>query len=170
MKPKRDLSMQYNLRPLKREEYFMLEEFLYDAIFVPSGEAPPPPSVLLEPSLQNYYQDFGRAHDYCLVAEQEGMLLGAVWARLLSSPLKGYGYVDEHTPELAISVQKEFRGKGIGTALLIKLLDLLQSKGYSQVSLSVQKENPAADLYKRVGFTTLEEKGDDYLMLYAFAR
>jgi len=41
--------MQYNLRPLKREEYSMLEEFLYDAIFVPSGEAPPPRSVLLEP-------------------------------------------------------------------------------------------------------------------------
>lgn len=111
MKPKRDLSMQYNLRPLKREEYSMLEEFLYDAIFVPSGEAPPPRSVLLEPSIQNYYQDFGRAHDYCLVAEQEGMLLGAVWARVLSRPLKGYGYVDEHTPELAISVQKEFRNR-----------------------------------------------------------
>ncbi len=106
--------MQYNLRPLKREEYSMLEEFLYDAIFVPSGEAPPPRSVLLEPSIQNYYQDFGRAHDYCLVAEQEEMLLGAVWARVLSSPLKGYGYVDEHTPELAISVQKEFRNRGTG--------------------------------------------------------
>ncbi|MDD2394781.1 MAG: GNAT family N-acetyltransferase [Sphaerochaeta sp.] len=162
--------MQYNLRPLKQEEYSLLEDFLYDAIFVPVGEEALPRSVLLEPSIQNYYQDFGRAHDYCLVAEQEGKLLGAVWARVLSGPVKGYGYVDEHTPELAISVQNEFRGKGIGTALLRAMLDLLQRAGYGQTSLSVQKENPAADLYKRLGFTTLEEKDEDYLMLYAFAR
>ena len=162
--------MQYNLRPLKQEEYSLLEDFLYDAIFVPVGEEALPRSVLLEPSIQNYYQDFGRAHDYCLVAEQEGKLLGSVWARVLSGPVKGYGYVDEHTPELAISVQNEFRGKGIGTALLRAMLDLLQRAGYGQTSLSVQKENPAADLYKRLGFTTLEEKDEDYLMLYAFAR
>ncbi|MDD3457122.1 GNAT family N-acetyltransferase [Sphaerochaeta sp.] len=162
--------MQYNLRPLKQEEYSLLEDFLYDAIFVPVGEEVLPRSVLLEPSIQNYYQDFGRAHEYCLVAEQEGKLLGAVWARVLSGPVKGYGYVDEHTPELAISVQNEFRGKGIGTALLRAMLDLLQRAGYGQTSLSVQKENPAADLYKRLGFTTLEEKDEDYLMLYAFAR
>lgn len=162
--------MQYNLRPLKQEEYSLLEDFLYDAIFVPVGEEALPRSVLLEPSIQNYYQDFGRAHDYCLVAEQEGKLLGAVWARVLSGPVKGYGYVDEHTPELAISVQNEFRGMGIGTALLRAMLDLLQRAGYGQISLSVQKENPAADLYKRLGFTTLEEKDEDYLMLYAFAR
>ena len=162
--------MQYNLRPLKQEEYSLLEDFLYDAIFVPVGEEVLPRSVLLEPSIQNYYQDFGRAHDYCLVAEQEGKLLGAVWARVLSGPVKGYGYVDEHTPELAISVQNEFRGRGIGTALLRAMLDLLQRAGYGQTSLSVQKENPAADLYKRLGFTTLEEKDEDYLMLYAFAR
>lgn len=162
--------MQYNLRPLKQEEYSLLEDFLYDAIFVPVGEEALPRSVLLEPSIQNYYQDFGRAHDYCLVAEQEGKLLGAVWARVLSGPVKGYGYVDEHTPELAISVQNEFRGMGIGTALLRAMLDLLQRAGYGQTSLSVQKENPAADLYKRLGFTTLEEKDEDYLMLYAFTR
>lgn len=162
--------MQYNLRPLKQEEYSLLEDFLYDAIFVPVGEEALPRSVLLEPSIQNYYQDFGRAHDYCLVAEQEGKLLGAVWARVLSGSVKGYGYVDEHTPELAISVQNEFRGMGIGTALLRAMLDLLQRAGYGQTSLSVQKENPAADLYKRLGFTTLEEKDEDYLMLYAFAR
>jgi len=162
--------MQYNLRPLKQEEYSLLEDFLYDAIFVPVGEEALPRSVLLEPSIQNYYQDFGRAHDYCLVAEQEGKLLGAVWARVLSGPVKGYGYVDDHTPELAISVQNEFRGKGIGTALLRAMLDLLQRAGYGQTSLSVQKENPAADLYKRLGFTTLEEKDEDYLMLYTFAR
>ncbi|MEA5107747.1 MAG: GNAT family N-acetyltransferase [Sphaerochaeta associata] len=162
--------MQYNLRPLKQEEYSLLEDFLYDAIFVPVGEEVLPRSVLLEPSIQNYYQDFGRAHDYCLVAEQEGKLLGAVWARVLSGPVKGYGYVDEHTPELTISVQNEFRGMGIGTALLRAMLDLLQRAGYGQTSLSVQKENPAADLYKRLGFTTLEEKDEDYLMLYAFAR
>jgi ribosomal protein S18 acetylase RimI-like enzyme len=158
------------LRPIYIQEYPLLEDFLYDAIFVPVGEEAPPRSVLLEPSILNYYQDFGREGDYCVVAEQEGTLRGAVWGRVLSGPVKGYGFVDEHTPELAISVQQEFRGKGIGTALLCAMLDFLRSKGCRQASLSVQKENPAVDLYKRIGFAIIEERGEDYLMLYTFKR
>jgi hypothetical protein len=41
--------MQYNLRPLKQEEYSLLEDFLYDAIFVPVGEEALPRSVCLNP-------------------------------------------------------------------------------------------------------------------------
>lgn len=163
-------SMQYNLRPLQKEEYGVLEDFLYDAIFVPDGEEPPLRSVLLEPSIQNYCKDYGRDGDFCLVAEIEGNLVGAVWVRILAGPVRGYGYVDDATPEFAISIQKEYRNKGIGTALLLALLDLLQAKGYKHASLSVQKENPAVNLYTRVGFAIVDDKGEDYLMLYTFAQ
>ncbi len=159
--------MQFNLRPLQREEFPLLEDFLYDAIFVPEGQSPPPRAVLLEPAIQNYFQDFGRADDYCLVAEVAGKLIGAVWARVLAGTVQGYGYVDEHTPELAVSIQREYRNRGIGSALLAAMLDLLRSQGWRQVSLSVQKDNPAVNLYKRIGFSTIEDKGGDYLMLYS---
>ena len=60
----------------------------------------------------------------------------------------------------------EYRGRGIGTQLLTALLRLLRENGYRQVSLSVQKENPALRLYQRTGFRILAETGTEYLMLW----
>ncbi len=161
--------MQYAIRPIKKEEYGSLKDFLYDAIFIPEGQTPLPRTVLQEKALQNYYLDFGREDDTCLVAEAEGSLVGAVWARILSGEVKGYGYVDASTPEIAISVQREYRKKGIGTALLSAMLALLGKKGYKHASLSVQKQNPALHLYERVGFSILADKNDEYLMVYDLA-
>ena len=66
--------------------------------------------------------------------------------------MEDYGHVDEHTPSLAVSLLPEYLNQGIGTQLLNRLLDLLLKNGYHQASLSVQKENPAARLYGRLGF------------------
>ena len=48
---------------------------------------------------------------------------------------------------------------------LILLIACLQESGYSQVSLSVQKDNPALHLYLREGFALLDEHGTEFLML-----
>ena len=79
--------------------------------------------------------------------------------------MEDYGHIDDHTPSLAISVLPEHRGQGIGTCLLETLLACLQESGYSQVSLSVQKDNPALHLYLREGFALLDEHGTEFLML-----
>lgn len=72
--------MQPFLRPMKEEEYPLLSDFLYEAIFVPAGVAAPPRSVLSCPELQVYIAHFGTGlDDHCFVAEQDGALLGAVW-------------------------------------------------------------------------------------------
>lgn len=160
----------FTIRPLDPTEYSLLDDFLYDAIFLPQGHDPLPRTVLQEPSIQNYSKDFGKEDDFCLVSEVQGRLVGAVWVRILSGEVKGYGYVDAATPELAISVRREFRSKGIGTALLDAMLALLQAEGYAQLSLSVQKENPAFRLYTRLGFSVIDDKGEDFLMLYTFKR
>ena len=55
--------------------------------------------------------------------------------------------------------------KDFGQQLMTAMLDLLKVKGYPSVSLSVSKDNPAAHFYKRLGFVTVEEREDDYLML-----
>ena len=34
------------------EEYRLLENFLYEAIFVPNGESAPPKSIIYQPELQ----------------------------------------------------------------------------------------------------------------------
>ena len=149
------------IRSLQINETSLLRDFLYEAIFVPEGMNAPRNVVDL-PELQVYIQDFGsRIGDYALVAESFGRLLGVVWVRLMND----YGHVDDQTPSLAISLYAAYRGKGIGTALLQAMLGLLSSEGYKKVSLSVQKANPAARLYERLGFKTVRETDEEYVMV-----
>lgn len=150
------------IRSLQINEASLLRDFLYEAIFVPEGMNAPPRNVVDLPELQVYIQDFGsRIGDYSLVAESFGRVLGAVWVRLMND----YGHVDDQTPSLAISLYAAYRGKGIGTALLQAMFGLLYSEGYKKVSLSVQKANPAARLYERLGFKTVRETDEEYVMV-----
>ncbi|MDE7061830.1 MAG: MmcQ/YjbR family DNA-binding protein, partial [Lachnospiraceae bacterium] len=48
-----------NIRCLKREEYSLLEGFLYDAIYIPEGVAAPPKEIIYQPELAVYIEDFG---------------------------------------------------------------------------------------------------------------
>ena len=150
------------IRPLKPEEILLLEEFLYQAIFIPQGLEPLPRSILKEPDLEMYIKNFGQQpDDWALAAEVDGRLVGAVWIRIM----KDYSYYDDQTPSLSISFLPEFRGQGLGQQLMTAMLDLLKAKGYPSVSLSVSKDNPAVGFYQRLGFVTVEEREDNYLML-----
>lgn len=155
--------MNYIIRKIKESEYPLLSSFLYEAIFIPDGMEAPPRSIIQLPQLQLYISDFGSCKDdWCLVAETDQKVVGAVWVRLM----KDYGYVDDETPSFAISVYKEYRGLGIGSDLMRKMLDLLKEKGYQKASLSVQKVNYAAKMYQKIGFEIIEEKEDEYIMIY----
>lgn len=153
--------MNYRIRQMKKSEYPILSDFLYEAIFIPEGAKKPPKSVIEQLELQVYIADFGKADDWCLVAEAEGKVVGAVWGRIMDD----YGHVDDETPSLAISVYEEYRRLGIGTALVGAMLRLLKEQGYRQTSLSVQKENFAVGLYKKAGFEVADERGEEYIMV-----
>lgn len=88
-----------------------------------------------------------------LVAETKGKIIGAVWVRIM----KDYGHIEDKIPSLAISLYKEYRGQGIGTAMLNEMLALLKESGYERVSLSVQKANYAAKMYQKIDFETVAE-------------
>lgn len=149
------------IRALREKEYPLLEDFLYEAIFLPEGAEAPPRSILLRPELRVYIDSFGtQRDDYALAAEVGGKIVGAVWARIMED----YGHIDDETPSLAISLYPDFRGRGIGTALLREMLALLKRHGYRRVSLSVQKANRAGQLYRRVGFEAVAETGEEYIM------
>lgn len=153
--------MDYIIRKLKQSEAKVLDIFLYEAIFIPKGVEPVPKEIIKEPELQIYVSDFGKDTDLCYVAEIDEKIVGAVWTRIIND----YGHIDDETPSLAISVLKEYRGLGIGTKLMKKILKALKEQGYKQVSLSVQKENYAVDMYKKVGFRILNENKEDYIMI-----
>lgn len=150
------------IRPITREEIPLLEDYLYLAIFVPDGEDPPPRSILEKPELRVYLDGFGESpHDRCLVAEEDGRVVGAVWTRIMDD----YGHVDDQTPSFAISLLPEARGQGTGTALMKAMLARLQEAGYRQASLAVQKRNYAVRLYRAVGFETVAENEEEHIMV-----
>lgn len=159
--------MKYTIiRKIQRDEYRILNDFLYEAIFIPEGTSPPPKSIIEKPELQVYVEDFGRKDDYCLVAEINSKIIGAVWVRIVND----YGHIDNNIPSLAISLYKEFRGQGIGTALLESILSMLKSEGYEKVSLSVQKENYAYRMYLKSGFEVVYENNKEYIMVCDFGK
>jgi ribosomal protein S18 acetylase RimI-like enzyme len=82
------------------------------------------------------------------------------WLILFSEP-----YIDESTPEFAISLFKEYRNRGIGFQLMSAMIKYLRDSGYKQTSLNVKKENYAIKLYKKMGFEIIGEDNEDYLML-----
>ena len=155
--------MDYTIREMQKQEYPLLDNFLYEAIFVPEGIEPPPKTIITSPELQVYVDRFGESKDdWGLAAEVDGKIVGAVWVRIMND----YGHIDDETPSLAISLYKEYRGIGIGTAMMKEILVLLKSHGYSRVSLSVQKANYAVKLYLKVGFEIVRENEEEYIMVY----
>lgn len=112
-----------------------------------------------------FLEDFGRPDDLCLVGESQGYILGAVWTRILAGEIKGYGNIDDRTPEVCISVKQEFRRQGIGRKLMQEMITLLKSHGYEKISLSVSKGNCADQMYRKLGFEVLIEGEEDYLMV-----
>lgn len=153
--------MDYLIREMKKEEYCLLDDFLYEAIYIPEGMEPPDRSVINCPELQEYIAEFGkRQHDKALVAEVRGNVVGAVWVRVMND----YGHIDTDTPSLAVSVYREYRGQGIGTSLLNQLLAEEKAAGYSRISLSVQKDNYAVRMYQKAGFTVVDESPEEYIM------
>lgn len=154
--------MNYTIREINAAEYPLLEDFLYEAIFIPQGVEPPPRSIINNDELQVYIKDFGeKPDDRCLIAEADEKIVGAVWVRIMED----YGHIDDETPSFAISLYREYRGHGIGTALIVKMLELLRESGYKKASLAVQKENYAVKMYKKVGFEVVGENAEEYIMV-----
>ncbi len=155
--------MDYTIREIQKQEYPLLDNFLYEAIFVPEGIEPPPKTIITSPELQVYVAHFGESKDdWGFVAEVDDKIVGAVWVRIMDD----YGHIDDKTPSLAISLYQEYRGFGIGTAMMKEFLTLLKSHGYNQVSLSVQKANYAAKMYLKIGFEIVWENEEEYIMTF----
>jgi ribosomal protein S18 acetylase RimI-like enzyme len=154
------------IREIKAREIRILEDLLYEAIYQPDEAELISREVINVPKIRAYIDDFGqRKDDYCLVAVLNDQIIGAVWVRILAGEIKGYGYIDDKTPEFAISLFKGNRKQGIGTLLMKKMILHLRKKGYGQTSLSVHKENYAVGMYQKLGFEIIGENDEDYLML-----
>ena len=154
--------MNYNIRKIREDEHTLLNDFIYEAIFIPEGVEPPPKSIINQPDLQVYISNFGKEKDdLCFVAEADGKVVGAVWVR----DMNDYGHIAEGVPSFAISLYREYRNFGIGTRLMETMLCELKDRGYSRTSLAVQKANYAVKMYKKVGFEIYDENDEEYIMV-----
>ncbi|AFY91711.1 GNAT family N-acetyltransferase [Chamaesiphon minutus] len=140
----------YNIRTLTNQDESILWTMLMYAAHESSVD-----TVRENPALDRYVKDWGKSGDFGLVAIDNTHALGAAWLRLFPSNNRGFGYVDEGIPELAIAVLPEHRGKGIGTKLLIQTIELASSL-YPAISLSVRANNPVINLYQRAGFVKVD--------------
>lgn len=152
-----------SIRPFLDDDMPFLTKMLYEALYVPDGEAPFLPEILHQPQIRKYVEGFGsRTGDIGLIAEADGMPVGAAWCRLLH----GYGYVDDKTPELSVAVAPGWRRAGIGTSLVEALCLQLAEAGFRRLSLSCDSRNPAIRLYRRLGFLTIRiDEGVSHIML-----
>jgi len=76
----------------------------------------------------------------------------------------GWGYISDTIPELSMAILPECRGMGIGTKLLEKIIEDNRQK-YPQISLSVDPQNEAMKLYKRLGFRECGVSGTSITMI-----
>jgi len=154
----------FAFRPLTPADEPFLWDMLYLALYVPPGQPVLHRDVLRHPQISRYVERWGQADDMGLLALDGDRPVGAAWLRLLTGENRGYGYVDETTPELSIAVLPEYRGRGVGSALMARLLESARSR-FAAVCLSVSPGNPARRLYERLGFQVANDEPPSITMI-----
>jgi ribosomal protein S18 acetylase RimI-like enzyme len=160
----------YNFRPINKTDVPFVWDMLYEIRYARSvreGKVQPSRDILKTPELAKYVQDWGRTGDTGFIATSTDnqLPIGAAWYRLFKEDDKGYGYIDDKTPEIAIAVLPEYRGKGLGQVLMLHLLEQAKLDGYQQISLSCSSTNDnALHLYQKLGFEKVEVFDISFIM------
>ncbi len=155
-----------NIRPATREDAEFLKTMLFEAArWNPDWPFEPMETVLAEPMLVRYHEDWGRPGDGGAVAELDGVPVGACWYRVFTADEPGYGFVDEKIPELGLAVQPLHRRKGIGEALLRAAKVQAREEGYQALSLSVAAHNGSRMMYELSGCEQVAVDGDSWTMV-----
>ena len=90
-------------------------------------------------------------NDLAIIAkDSSNRPIGAIWTHYSNPPL----HIDisgTQVPEIVISVDKNFRSQGVGSALVDEFILRAQDR-FPEVCLNVHVRNPARKLYERKGF------------------
>ncbi len=157
--------MAVTLRAACADDGPFLAQMLVQAAFWRPDQTPGAAvDVLADPALAHYVQGWPRPTDVGVIAEVSEPV-GAAWIRLFRSDDPGYGFVDESTPELTIAVLPGHRRQGIGRQLLEHLAAQARVAGHVRLSLSVEHDNQALQLYRRIGFREVGRSANSLTMV-----
>lgn len=144
---------EFALRPARASDGAFLADMVVEAANWRPGVDRPRPDVLDSAEYQRYLAGWMRPGDAGVVAETGGgTAVGAAWYRMLPRSAPGFGWVGTGVPELIIGVRPIWRAHGVGRLLLHELCDTARRAGYARISLSVERGNFAATLYRSEGF------------------
>ena len=81
-----------------------------------------------------------------LVAKEEGKIVGSATLNRLSGRM-------DHRGDFSVSVMKEYWNKGIGSQLLLRIIEFAKENSFEIIDLQVRSDNLAAKhLYEKYGF------------------
>lgn len=156
----------FSLRPATSGDGHFLEDMLVAAVNWPADRNWSRDRVLQNPSFSRYLVEWMRPGDFGLVAvDSTDVPIGASWYRFLGPDEPGHGYLARDIPELTLAVVEEWRGRGVGKALIRALMSEARARGLTALSLSVERANSAHDLYVDAGFRVVESIDDADTML-----
>lgn len=148
------------IQRLHSEQPEPLRDALYEAAFWRGDDRPGVADALARPHLRVYIDGWGRPGDVAVGARDSlGVFGGAAWFRLFTEADHGYGFVRNGIPEVSIGVQPGWRHHGVGRSLLSSLHQEARALGITQMSLSVERDNPALRLYESLGYVSTADAG-----------
>jgi GNAT superfamily N-acetyltransferase len=158
--------MAYRIRSAVGSDASFLVEMVCEAANWHPDRVRPKADLLGDSAVMRYARGWKRPSDDGVVAEDDaGDLVGACWYRVLPPGEPGYGFVASGVPELTLGVRPMWRAQGVGRALLAAACDLARTAGHQRVSLSVERANFAARLYRSEGFVVVESGPDSDTMV-----
>ena len=135
------------IRPIISGDEEILWQMLYYAAHMDEDDNKTVDDAKIDLFLRRYVEHWGQKDNLGFIADINRKAVGAVWLRQFEGG---------EFPELAIAVLPDMIGKGIGTQLITHMIKA--SKGQiTGIMLSVRANNPAYNLYRRLGFKTERE-------------
>lgn len=147
----------FRIRPAGQADGAFLGDMVVEAANWSQGGHRPKHQVMSAPEHSRYVSGWMRPSDTGFVAlDETDEPIGAAWYRLLPRSDPGFGYVGTGVPELIIGVRPIWRAHGVGRSLLQALSQQARADGYARLSLSVERGNFAATLYRSEGFAVTQ--------------
>jgi [ribosomal protein S18]-alanine N-acetyltransferase len=127
---------------------------LYTALsWNPDRELPPVDVTLEHPEAARYHTATGAGRAISALSRRPTVASsGSRTAACSPTTTTATGTSMTTRPEVAVAVDEEYRGRGLGERLMNGLATAAREAGFRWLSLSVGSENPARRLYERLGY------------------